>query len=210
MAGNFCPACGAPQSPGAAFCAACGHNVAEGKAPGTVPPAPALHAAPAAAPKTKKGWGLVRTLVIVFVIMPLFFVAAVTVALMIWSSQNHPACACVLPPAVEMTDGYNTLVRADNAAIVQQNSQDATISIAGLNARVAAHKNFDGLVTSLAFPASAQADQQKVLEADTALEQVIAQEAANRSNVKNYNAVLATEQPLQDAFAAAVTQLGND
>jgi flagellar basal body-associated protein FliL len=163
-----------------------------------------------AAPKTKKRWGLVRILVIVFIILPLVFVAVVTLALFIWSSQNTPACACSLPPSVQMTDGYHTLVAADEAAVIQQNNPDATTSIAGIQARLAAHQNFDGLVTSLVFSASAQADQQKVLDTDNALELVIAQEAANRSNVANYNAVLATEQPLDDAFAAAVKQLGND
>lgn len=45
----------------------------------------------------------------------------------------------------------------DNADIIQQNSQDATTSIAGLQARVAAHKNFDNQVSVLPFLSSSRA-----------------------------------------------------
>jgi uncharacterized membrane protein len=196
MSAALCSNCGATLHEGASFCAACGHSVALGIAPG---------------PKAKKGWSVGRMLVIAFVIVPLFVVAAVTVALMVWSSQNHPMCACSLPAAVEMTDGYNNMVASDNAAKAQRDNPDVTTSSAGLQARVVAHENFDAQVAALAFPSAAgQRDQQKVLDADKALEQVITQEALVRGNTKDYNAVLATEQPLQDAFAAAVKQLGND
>ena len=205
----LCANCGAEMSPGAGFCAACGHKDAQAPQLASMPAVPTHPAT--GAPKTKKGWGVGRILVVAFVIAPLFLVAGVTVALVVWSNLNPPACACSLPPAVEMTDGYHAMVGADNVAIVQRDSPDVTTSIAGLNARAAAHKNFDNQVAALAFTSAAgTADQQKVLDADKALEQVISEEAASRSNVKDYNALLGQEKPLDDAFAAAVTQLGND
>ena len=209
---TFCANCGTAMREGVSFCAACGHTVAHQMAPALVPAGPMYASVPAGAPKTKKRWGVVRILVIVFVILPLLFVAAVTVFLFVWSNLFPPACACVINPALELTNDYNAMVVIDKAAIVQQNSPDVTTSIKGLDARLLAHKNFDNQVANLTFYGmpSVQADKQKVLTTDNALEQVIVQEEANRSNITNYNAVLATEQPLDDAFAAAVKQLAGN
>lgn len=87
---SFCNGCGAALREGVSFCATCGHTVARQMAPALVPAGPMYFPTPAGSPTAKKGWGAVRILVMVFVIVPLFIVAAVTVGLVVWSSQNPP------------------------------------------------------------------------------------------------------------------------
>ena len=225
----FCANCGAALRLGVGFCAACGHNVARVATPAAIPPPPPVMIPPppppafmppmyvlAPAPKAKHGWGSWGTgkkLAYVFVLMPVLFVG-IFALIMVISTATRPTASDNTPnyllAPIDFTTDYNAMIVIDNADIIQQNSQDATTSIAGLQARVAAHKNFDNQVARLVFAPSAQSDQQKVLDTDNALEQSLTQLAANRSNTTNYNAVLKTEQPLNDAFIAAVTQLTKD
>lgn len=84
----FCIHCGAALRADTRFCAACGHAVAPPPAPTLVP----------ARPTSKKNWSATRILVLIFIILPLLIIAAVTLALFVWSNLNPLPCGCVFPP----------------------------------------------------------------------------------------------------------------
>ncbi len=105
---------------------------------------------------------------------------------------------------------YNTMINAENPDITNQNSNDPTTSAAGINGRVQVRQTFDAALKTIQFPASAQADAQKVLSADAALESALGQLAANVGDISNYNSIFATVNTEESAFAAADAALSSD
>ncbi len=102
------------------------------------------------------------------------------------------------------------MINAENPDITNQNSNDPTTSAAGINGRVQVRQTFDAALKTIQFPASAQADAQKVLSADAALESALGQLAANVGDISNYNSIFATVNTEESAFAAADAALSSD
>jgi hypothetical protein len=103
---------------------------------------------------------------------------------------------------------YSAMIATDNSEIAQQNSRDPATSIAGIDARINLHKTFDRQVAAIVFPADKQYQQAQVLATDAAFETSLSQLRNNRANTANYNAVMAANQPLHDAFESAALNVG--
>jgi hypothetical protein len=102
------------------------------------------------------------------------------------------------------------MIKADNAAIAEENSSDPSTSTAGWNARLAARQTYDKAVQGINFPSSFASDAQGVDSADVALESIMGTISVNTNDVTNYNALFAQEQTAEAAFQSAQSKLSND
>jgi zinc-ribbon domain len=179
-------------------------SVAPPAYPSVAPPAyPRM--APVAVMPARKGMGTGARIAIALAITVVALGGATILLIRIISSPTN-----TISYAVEFDNDYLAMLTADNAGVVQENSTTLATSVAGLKARIAARKTFDGQVARISFPASASADVKQLETTDAAVEQILAKLLADEGNVKAYNADLAAEQPLRAAFDAAVTKLLKD
>jgi hypothetical protein len=104
---------------------------------------------------------------------------------------------------------FNTMIGADNAGIMNQNSNDASTCSKGIQARITARRQFDASMHAIDMPASLSSDAQAVLSSDAALEQALGNLQANVSDVASYNHRIQPLKQDEDHFRAANTTLAN-
>jgi hypothetical protein len=124
------------------------------------------------------------------------------------STTTDPTAAA----AAAYVSAYNSMSGAESPEISAQNADasDPTTQTNDINSRIATRQTFDTAVESITFPSAAQADAQKVISADAALEDALGQLSANTDDVGNYNSIFATVTTAEAQFAAADAALSSD
>jgi hypothetical protein len=114
--------------------------------------------------------------------------------------------------AAAYVSAYNSMIGAENPEITAQNADgsDPTAQSNDINSRITTRQTFDTAVQAITFPNADQADAQKVISADAALENALGQLSANTDDAGNYNSIFATVTTAEAQFAAADAALSSD
>lgn len=107
----------------------------------------------------------------------------------------------------KLSTAITKLVTDYSVGTKEQDSENASVCIRGINFKNSAYRSFDNVLASLSLPKKDRALVQTVLSDDTALETMNATLAANASNITNYNSLLSAASVAQAASNAAVKSL---
>jgi len=124
------------------------------------------------------------------------------------STTTSPTAAA----AAAYVSAYNSMIGAEDPEISAQNADgsDPTAQSNDINSRITTRQTFDTAVQAITFPSAAQADAQKEISADAALEDALGQLSANTGDVGNYNSIFDTVTTAEAQFAAADAALSSD